>query len=321
MLAQFLITSFVLLLLAAAVVFLVGPKVEIDTTINQVVLPDDLDLYLMNAEAKYDDIISDVEKKIIWANEVGKKTPLSVVYIHGFTATRQESVPLSDMVAKQFGANLFYTRLTGHGRGTEAMLEGDVNTWLNDANEALEIGRRIGDKVIVIGMSAGGALAFWLSTQPSAKDVEAFVLISPSFRIVDRDSRYLLWPWGGQIAELLVGKEICRKSISHEHEKYWTQCYPTRALLPLKGLVGYVRTLDFKAIKTPMLMIISPEDRVVDARETISIFSRVASDKKELVEFKDTQDPNHHNLAGDVLSPQSTRPVAEIIINFINRSI
>ena len=314
---QLLITSFVLFLLVAVVVFLAGPKVEIDTTINEVELPKDLDAYLENSESKYDDITPGTEKKIFWAAEAGKKTSLSVVYIHGFTATRQESVPLSEIVAKQLGANLFYTRLTGHGRDSEAMLEGSVHTWLNDANEALEIGRRIGNKVVVIGMSAGGALAFWLATQPAAKDVKAFVLISPSFRILDRDSRFLLWPWGGQIAELVVGKEICRKSINLEHERYWTHCYPSRALLPLKALIGYVRTINLNAIKTPMLMIISPQDKVVDVRGTVSIFERLNNDKKELVEFEDTQDPHHHNLAGDILSPGSTEKIANIILNFI----
>ncbi|MDD4273595.1 MAG: hypothetical protein PHG14_07705 [Desulfobacter postgatei] len=38
------------------------------------------------------------------------------VYIHGFSATRKETAPLSDLVAKTLNANLFYTRLSGHGR-------------------------------------------------------------------------------------------------------------------------------------------------------------------------------------------------------------
>ena len=317
MLTQLLITSLVLLLLVAIVVFLAGPKVEIDISIHPPELPQDLDQYLITSESEFEDIKPNTEKKIIWANNVGEKTPLSVVYLHGFTATRQESAPLSNIVAKQLGANLFYTRLTGHGRSSEAMLDGTINKWVNDAHEALEIGRRIGDKVIIIGMSAGGALAFWLSTQATSKDVEAYVLISPSFRLTNSDSRFLMWPWGAQIAELAVGKEICRKSQNPQHEKYWTHCYPTRALLPLKGLIGYVRSLDFTAVKTPMLMIVSPEDKVVDVQETMSIFEKIGSDKKELVEFQDTEDPHHHNLAGDILSPKSTEQVAKIIVNFI----
>jgi esterase/lipase len=305
-----------LLLLLVVVVF-AGPRVEIDPTIHPIDLGDDVALYLENTESAFDDITPGTEKKIFWAAEAGEVTPLSVVYIHGFTASRQESAPLADIVASQLGANLFYTRLTGHGRGTLGLMETSVNAWLNDANEALEIGRRIGDKVVVIGMSAGGALTFWLSTQAAAEDVSAFVLISPAFRIMDRSSRFLLWPWGQQIGELAAGKVRCRQASSPEHDRYWTNCHPTRSIMTLKGLVKHVHSLDYEAISTPMLMIVSPGDKVIDAQEAIDVFEKIGSDTKELVEYSDVQDPVHHILAGDILSPLSTEPLANIIVDFV----
>ena len=304
------------LLLLVAVVF-AGPRVEIDPTIYPLELGDDVKRYIEMSESAFDDITPGTEKKIFWAGEPDEVTPISVVYIHGFTASRQESAPLADMIAKKLDANLFYTRLTGHGRGAKGMMNTSVNAWLNDANEALEIGRRIGSKVVVIGMSAGGALSFWLSTQPAAKDVSAFVLISPAFRIMDRSSRFLLWPWGQQIGEMAVGKVRCRQVISPEHDRYWTNCHPTRSIMTLKGLIKYVHSLDYESINAPMLMIVSPEDKVVDARETIAMFDKIGSDNKELVEYYEVQDPVHHILAGDVLSPLSTEPMANIITDFV----
>ena len=304
----------ILLLLA---IFFAGPRVKIDPTIHPLTLGDDIERYINHSESAYDDIIPGTEKKIIWQGQAGDITPLSIVYIHGFTASRQESAPLANLVASKLGANLFYTRLTGHGRGTEGMMNTSVNAWLNDANEALEIGRRIGQRVVVMGMSAGGALAFWLSTQPHAQDAAAFVLISPAFKILDPSSSILLWPWGQQIAELVAGKVRCRQASNPAHERYWTNCHPTRSVMTLKGMVGYVRSLDFNAVQRPMLMIISPEDQVVNAHEAVSIFDSIGSDIKELVEYYDTEDPAHHILAGDVLSPNSTQPMANIIVNFI----
>ena len=55
--------------------------------------------------------------------------------------------PLPDKVAAALGANLFYTRLTGHGQDGAAMAEGSVNAWINDYAEAMAIGRAIGGKV------------------------------------------------------------------------------------------------------------------------------------------------------------------------------
>lgn len=317
MTARILKSPLILVLLVMAIVFLAGPRVHIDATIHPLALGDDIEFYLDQSESAFGDITPGAEKKIIWAGEQNRKTSLSVVYIHGFTASRQESAPLANIIANKLGANLFYTRLTGHGRGTDGMMNTSVNAWLNDASEALEIGRRVGDKVVVIGMSAGGALAFWLATQPGAKDVSAFVLISPSFKIIDRSSRFLLWPWGQQIAELAVGKVRCRQASSPVHDQFWTNCHPTSSIMTLKGLIKHVHSLNVKTINKPMLMIVSPDDKVIDARETMVMFERIGSDQKVLVEYYDTQDPAHHILAGDILSPHSTQPIAEMIVDFI----
>jgi len=103
------------------VVFLLGPRVAIETNLQPVSLPDDLDAYLASSEAAYDDIVPGTEKKIIWAGEAGEKTPLSIVYLHGFSATRQETAPLAEELAAELGANLYYDHFTGHGRSGEAL--------------------------------------------------------------------------------------------------------------------------------------------------------------------------------------------------------
>lgn len=104
-------------------------------------------------------LVPGAEKTIIWANDSREKTPLSIIYLHGFSATCRETAPVFDRVAEKLGANLFYTRLTGHGRDSEAMGEVTLNAFLNDAMEAWEIGRTIGEEVIIVGTSTG---ALWL---------------------------------------------------------------------------------------------------------------------------------------------------------------
>jgi pimeloyl-ACP methyl ester carboxylesterase len=152
--------------LIGAIVFLSGPRVEIDTQLYPVHLPEDLDGYLTQSEAQYADIVLGAEKTIIWADESKKqKTDYAIVYIHGFSATRQEIAPVCDILAKQIGANLFYARLRGHGRGAEAMGRATANEWMNDMVEALVIANRLGEKVLVIGNSTGATLAVWAAMQ------------------------------------------------------------------------------------------------------------------------------------------------------------
>lgn len=170
-----------------ALAFVLGPRVPVDTTIrfDPSAIGDDPQAYVARTEAAISGIRDGLEKEIIWANPmVHARTRLSIVYIHGFSASKGELRPLPDEVADQLDANLFFTRLTGHGQDGAAMTQGSLNAWINDYEEALAIGRAIGDKVIVISTSTGGSLAAWAATQPGASDgVAAIAFISPNFGV------------------------------------------------------------------------------------------------------------------------------------------
>jgi pimeloyl-ACP methyl ester carboxylesterase len=237
------------------VVFLAGPRVKVDTTLRPFPLPDDLDTYLAESENRFDDIRPNTEKTIIWAGQPGQKTAVSIIYLHGFSATRQETAPLSDKLAAELGANLFYTRFTGHGRIGRALAEATVNDWLNDTMEALAIGRRLGERVIVIGVSTGATAATWLAAQPDLDDVLAFIFISPNYGPYDRSADILAWPWGEQIAIALIGPERNWEPSNEAHGRYWTLRYPTKALLPMIGLVKLTRQTDLSRIIRPILVI------------------------------------------------------------------
>jgi|TARA_B110000444_G_scaffold240523_1_gene255970 esterase/lipase len=304
-----------------AIVGLLGPQVDTNISLDDVTLPDNLDLYLSESESRFDDITEGTEKKIIWAGSPGERTALSIVSFHGFSATRQELSPLADTVAKSLNANLFYTRLAGHGRGGPGMVDGSVNRWANDANEALQIGHRLGDKVILIGTSTGSTLATWLALQPTNSELGAMILLSPNFYNADSDMRMLLWPWGKQIADTLIGKVRHWESKNPLHEKYWANDYATSSLLPMMGLVKTVNDSDIEKINIPTLMIYSSKDKTISVPPIRETFARLGSEEKELFEFNDTEDPDYHALAGDLMSPSSTAVLAEKMSRFLKDTL
>ncbi len=118
-------------------------------------LGEDLDAYLSQKELQFPDIRPNTEKRIVWAGEKGARTPLAVIYVHGFSATSEEIRPVPDEVAAALGANLFFTRLAGHGRTGEALASATAGDWIEDMAEAMAIGRRLGDRVLVISTSTG----------------------------------------------------------------------------------------------------------------------------------------------------------------------
>ena len=306
------------IVLILLLVSLLGPRVDTTISLDKISLPIDLDLYLMNSESQFDDITEGTEKKIIWALKSKEKTPISIVSFHGFSATRQELSPLADIVAKSLNANLFYTRLAGHGRGSAGMIQGSVNKWANDANEAIEIGNRIGDKVILIGTSTGSTLATWLALQERGKNISAIILMSPNYYSAESNIKLVLLPWGKKIAEAMIGKVRHWEPRNPLHEKYWANDYSTAAILPMVGLVDIVDKADLNNIKIPTLMIYSSKDKVISVPSLKDTFERLGSSNKQLIEFNETEDPDFHALAGDLLSPSSTNDLASQITLFIN---
>ena len=135
----------------------------------------DIDAWLASQEiaaAADHAIIPGAEKRVRWfEGRQGERTETAVIYLHGFSATRQEVAPLGEQLADELQANLFETRLAGHGRETGALANVSAEDWMADAAEALAVGRRLGDRLVVVGTSTGATLAL------AAADLEDFASV------------------------------------------------------------------------------------------------------------------------------------------------
>lgn len=299
------------------VIFL-GPRVKVD---HNVVVPEigqDVGKYVLDSESRFTDIKPGAEKLIVWNNPARKdRTPVSVIYLHGFSACRQEVAPLCDIVAKRLGANLFYARLRGHGRTADAMKGVTVNDWLTDTAEAVEIGRRIGGKVVIISTSTGGTLTAWYGVTRETKDVLAAVMISPNFWPSRPEARIMTWPWGKQLARMILGEYRSWKPQSDRHALYWNYRQPSEITVTMMGLVDMVKGLDFSRFRLPLMMIVSPRDRVINPVLAKERFAQASSAPKRLLEVTDSVDQSQHVLAGDILSPNTTERLAGEIVGFL----
>lgn len=193
------------IVLAAALVLgavvLLGPRVqrrELIVSLPPVPMsPAQLDAAVNAHEAAQPGIRPDNQARIVWADpRHPARTACAIVYLHGFGASQGEGAPVHRELAHDFGCNLYLSRLPGHGLSAPDAMHGlDAQQLVDGAARALAIGHALGDKVIVIGTSMGGALALELAAQPP-QAVDALVLWSPLVR--ERDDRLapMFWPWG-----------------------------------------------------------------------------------------------------------------------------
>lgn len=278
----------------------------------------DPDEYLALSEARYADIRSHAFKQIVWADPNGKtRSPISIIYIHGFSATAGELRPLPDLVATSLSANLFFTRLTGHGRSGDAMAEASVEEWLEDYAEALAIGERLGEKVVVMACSTGASLATYAMSLPQFSGrVAAAVFLSPNYGIANRGAFLLTFPFARNIARLVLGSHRQFEPTNAAHATLWTTAYPVEALLPMARLVKLAALCPVESIATPAFFIQSPSDRIVRFDKTVAVSNRWGGPHR-LLDPGPIGDPERHVVAGDALSPETTRALARVIVDWL----
>ncbi len=305
------------LIVAGGIAYVTGPRVPVDMTVSfdPASLGSDLDAYVAKREANTPNLRAGLGREIIWAFPASKaKTPVAIVYVHGFSASKGEVRPLPDLVAKALGANLYYTRLAGHGQDGAAMGTATVNDWANDYAEAMAIGRAIGERVLIISTSMGGGLTTWGLTQPAlSENVMGAVFISPNYGVQAAGSELLTGPWGKQLANLIVGKERSFKPENELHATLWTPTYPTDAVIPMGGLTALAIAQPVEQIKTPAFFIYSKSDKVIKPELVEEIESKWGG-PKQILAVEKTDDPYSHVIAGDALSPSTTQPLADAII-------
>jgi pimeloyl-ACP methyl ester carboxylesterase len=280
--------------------------------------PDQLDNYLHIRESRFSNIRENCEKKIVWHGKEKAKTALAVVYIHGFSASRMETWPLCNRLAASLGANLFYTRLSGHGQDGAALGAARVEDWLIDGLEAVIIGSRLATKIILVGTSTGATLATWLAAQPSvAPLIESLILISPNFFPKNPLAAAALCPLTFRLLERFFGGWRSFSVVNAAQARYWTIRYPLRAIATMMQLVRRAWQVDLKNAAMPVLMMVNPWDRVINVSLAVIRYLAFPACAKRLALFTGNKDPGRHVLAGEILAPEGTGKVLALIQAFL----
>jgi pimeloyl-ACP methyl ester carboxylesterase len=242
-------------------IYLLGPRpVAPVYKIEMPVIPssaDQLEEYIKNNEARHK-IKPDNEARIIWADDsLKQKTDYAIVYLHGFSASQAEGDPVHKNIAKEFGCNLYLSRLAEHGIDTvDALINLTADNYWESAKQALAIGKQLGKKVILMGTSTGGTNALQLAaTYPD--DVAALILMSPNIAINDPNAWLLNNHWGLQIAHLVLKSNyITSKDDRPIYKQYWNWKYRAEAATALEEMLETTMNKEtFSKVKQPVQLL------------------------------------------------------------------
>jgi pimeloyl-ACP methyl ester carboxylesterase len=112
--------------------------------------------------------------------EHGHATPKAIVFLHGFTSSPKQFVELGAFFFDR-GFNVLLPRMPAHGfrdrltAEPARLTQGDYLGYLDDA---LELGRPLGEHLTVAGLSVSGTLAAWAAQ--NGRQLDQAVLLAPA---------------------------------------------------------------------------------------------------------------------------------------------
>lgn len=293
------LTIFVLIVIGTIVYFL-GPKTEFEKvdgkmTFTQIPLLE-LDRIVKAKDANTPNLKNKCAAEIIWKNDSIQQTEYAVVFLHGFSACAFEGNPIVNDFAKEFGYNLYLHRFPEHGlNDTESFKTIKPKDWIESGKEAINIGRNLGKKVIVMSSSTGGTVSTFLAAEnPDA--IAAQFLYSPNFEIANPAVSLLNNPWGFQILKNIEGGEYHYiKDMSEESMPFWTTTYRIEGLIALQDLIEQTMTeATFKKVRIPTFVGYyykneTEKDEIISIDKIKMAFDlfQTPKDKKRIVSFSE----------------------------------
>ncbi|WNY60411.1 alpha/beta hydrolase [Borreliella bissettiae] len=322
------IKNIIFILIFLLLLILVSPRIKFKNEFLKKTIPkniEEIDSYLLKEELQFN-LENNTKKEITWHKGKAQKTSYSVVYIHGFGASKNEIYPVPNNIAKALNANIFFTRLKGHGINNKNAFRGiTTQDWLKDIDEAINIGKLIGDKLILIGTSNGGAASIWaLANYPN--EINSVVLISPNIFPYDKRTNIVYYPWGRQIAYLITGgynkfetKEYKRK----EHmtiNSHSSKVQHVDAVIAMMGLVTLLNSYNFDEIKIPLIIAHTPNDHTVDPIKINEFIKNYRGEKKDIPIILLENSHAHVPIGNQSYkSAQNTSYFTKYAVDFINK--
>jgi carboxylesterase len=193
-----------------------------------------------------------------------------VLLCHGFTGTPQSMRPWGEYLAER-GYTVDIPLLPGHGTTWQEMNNTRWQDWYSCVDTAFRELHETCERVVVGGLSMGGALALQLAQEHGPR-ISGLVLVNPAVKFEDPRTRLL--PVLKHVLGSLeaIGNDVKKEGV--------TELAYTRT--PLKAghsqLVAWQSVIrDLPEVTQPVLLLRSPQDHVVPASSSALILSRISS--------------------------------------------
>lgn len=285
--------------------------------------PQAITAFLRAKEAKNGNLKPDNEGQIIYADSANpQKTKTVVLYIHGFSASPMEGNPLHKAVAKALNANLVLARIEDHGEfpTDSTMAKATADKFYQSVENYYALAKKLGDEVIVLGTSFGGAMSLVLATKHP--EMKALLLYGPCIAIKDPTAPLVDNPWGLQLARAVMRSDFRDiPSVSPGHKNFWSLHYRLEGVVAIQNFLTHTMTSEtFAKVKVPVFLSYyykdeTHQDNVVSVQAMQEMFPQLGSKIKKEQAFPLS---GYHVITSDILGKRVDLPI-QASLDFIHK--
>lgn len=288
------------------------PPCQVPQNLN----PAELAQWLKDEEHKQPHLISGTQATVAWADKP-EVTDFCLLYLHGFSASRQEIAPVTEKIATHFGANIVYARLAGHGLSEESM-QASAEQWLQSTRDSWELAARLGKKVIIVATSNGAPLALWLHEKLAAPGkIHAMIYLSPNFKLNNPFGFLLTWPWAKSWVPKILGDERVWEPENDLVAQYWSYRYSVHAVIEVQKVVDWASTVKIGGQTTPLATLYMDGDPTISHEAAIKFHNNWPAVNKLLQPVDlDSENPQHV-FAGAATAPHRTQWCVDTCVDFL----
>jgi esterase/lipase len=279
--------------------------------------------FLQAKEAQNGNLKPDNEGQIIYADSANpQKTKTVVLYIHGFSASPMEGNPLHKAIAKSLHANLVLARIEDHGEfpTDSTMAKASADKFYQSVENYYALAKKLGDEVIVLGTSFGGAMSLVLATKHP--EIKALMLYGPCIAIKDPTAPLVDNPWGLQLARAVMRSDFRDiPSVSPGHKNYWSLHYRLEGIVAIQNFLTHEMTDEtFEKVKVPVFLGYyyqdeTHQDNVVSVQAMRDMFPKLGSKIKKEQAFPLS---GYHVITSDILGKRVDLPI-QASLDFIHK--
>ncbi len=279
--------------------------------------------FLQAKEAQNGNLKPDNEGQIIYADSTNpQKTKTVVLYVHGFSASPMEGNPLHKAIAKSLHANLVLARIEDHGEfpTDSTMAKASADKFYQSVENYYALAKKLGDEVIVLGTSFGGAMSLVLATKHP--EIKALMLYGPCIAIKDPTAPLVDNPWGLQLARAVMRSDFRDiPSVSSGHKNFWSLHYRLEGVVAIQNFLTHEMTdATFEKVKVPVFLGYyyqdeTHQDNVVSVQAMRDMFPKLGSKIKKEQAFPLS---GYHVITSDILGKRVDLPI-QASLDFIHK--